>query len=148
MTRHNKIEIIFPNGSASVEWLGETLTRVGENRYRFEVDPLSCLYVDSERELTRLPQYQDEFEAETISENRIRFKKVLKRAPLKRYSWVIWKEIAESTKLEEFFVKISSEGGYWERIFGGIMTVYMPKDSKMNIENEFSLLLYNDIRND
>ena len=97
------------------------VTELGQGRYCFEEDPLTCLFADSMSDLRRLPNYRDEFEAEETAPGVLRFVKITKRAPFRRYQWVLPEEFFESPVFPRFKADMESEGGYVTRIFGGVL---------------------------
>ena len=140
----NEIILVYQNGYETTEWLGETLVHLGEDRYRFEVEPLGCFSAESERDLVRLPRYRDEFEAEAVGSGRILFKRVVKRAPLRRFEWLVSMDMVNDSRFEEIMDKAAAEGGYAERIMGGILIMYLPKDSDFDPDQELEGLRRSD----
>lgn len=67
-----------------------------------------------------------------------RFERVLVPAPFNHYSWFISREVAASNQLNSFFEAVKSSGGAWEKIFGGVLHLHIPKGSAFDVEGEMS----------
>ena len=126
--RPEPAEITLEFASGTSELL---VTELGANRYRLEVDPFwGYIAVESSRELASLPRYGDEFEALPIGQRGRRFVKVVKRSGLKRFQFLVDEMTARSPELEVVIAEVEDLKGYWERIFGGIVIMYVPRKSK------------------
>ena len=140
--RPDPIEITLEFASDSTPML---VTELGTNRYRLEEDPFwGYINVESARELASLPRYGDEFEALSIGQRGWRFVKVVKRSGLKRVQLMIDEATARSPELEVVLAEVEDLKGYWERIFGGILIVYVPRKSRYDplkaLDRAFGLL--------
>jgi len=124
------VSLEFPSGAADV-----LVTPLGADRYRLEEDPFFAyvaLEVESARELARLPRYRDEFEALTVRHPELRFVKVVKRARLKRFEFLVSQAIVASPQFARVLSRVEDLNGYWERVFGGIVIIYVPRGSGYN----------------
>jgi hypothetical protein len=128
-----EVSIEYPSGATNNASL---VTPLGNGRYRLEEDPLSCFMADSPRDLRKLPNYGDVFEAEAIAARALRFVKVVERARLKRFQFPVSRDFVESPELNTILSKVESLNGYWERVFGGILIIYLPEDSDYDPSEE------------
>lgn len=119
------VSIAYPNGVTDESAL---VTPLGGGRYRLELDPLSCLIADRPRDLKDLPNYGDVISAEVIGPGALRFVEVVERAPLKRFQFLIPRDVAESRELQTVLSKIDTMDGHWERVMGGVLILCLPKD--------------------
>jgi len=120
------VSLEFPSGAADV-----LVTPLGADRYRLEEDPFCFAYVqvESARELARLPRYADEFEALTVRHHELRFVKVVKRARLKRFQFLVSPATVASPQFARVLSRVEDLNGYWERVFGGVVIIYVPRNS-------------------
>lgn len=137
MDQRLEVSIEYPGG---VTDQSAVVTRVGPGRFRLEQDPLSCLMAERPRDLKRLPNYGDIIEAEEIAPNTLRFAKVAERAPLKRFQFIISQDLIESPGLATILSKVTALQGHWERIFGGILIVYLPEESEYDVSRDLATL--------
>lgn len=87
------------------------------------------MFIEDEEQLQHMPHYGDIIEAEVLKPNTLKFVRVIKRANLKRYEMLISQKMAESAKQKEILSKVELEDGYWERLFGGMLTIFVPETS-------------------
>jgi len=106
---------------------GILVTPLGDNRYRVEVDVISCMLLDRPRDYVPLPRWGDVVEAREIGPGRVQFVRVVERARMRRFQWVISRALIESPELDRVLSKIMDLGGNWERVFGGVVIVYLPR---------------------
>ena len=126
MNDQMEVSIEYPNGCID----GATLvTPLGSDRYRLDRDPLSCLMAANDHELRRLPNYRDIIEATTLKPNVLKFVRVAERASLRKYDWVLSRDSVGSEGLRKVLLRVESEGGHWDRVFGGILVIYIPTTS-------------------
>jgi len=135
MSNREKIAIEYPIGTDNAA----IVTFVGRNTARIETDPWSFLHADDE-ELDLLPEYRDLVELKRISWRRkYRFVRVLERAEYQTFRLVLSKPQVETIK--PLLSKVVEVGGNWERVFGGVLTVFLPRDSDLDAEAEIDKLL-------
>jgi hypothetical protein len=110
------------------------VTPLGADRYRLEEDPFyfACVQVESLRELARLPRYGDEFEAVTVRHNELQLVNAVKRARLKRFEFLVSEATVASPQFARVLSRVDHLNGYWERVFGGIVIIYVPRGSGYN----------------
>lgn len=117
---------------------GFLVTPLGNDRYRVEVDPMGCMIADEPRELRKLPLYGDVIEAKAAGPNTLRFVKVVERSRLRRREYILSQAHIDSPELERVLAKVMGLGGYWERVFGGVLIVYLPKSSTYDMWEDFA----------
>ena len=125
MDKPVQVQIEWPAGVTTKSVI---VTPLDDGRFRLEVDPLSCLIAESDEDLKELPNFGDIIEASTVEPGTIRFRRVVERAPLKRFQFLINKDLIESPSFGELCSTIEAHDGHWERVFGGVLIVYLPKD--------------------
>jgi hypothetical protein len=119
------VSLDFPSGPADV-----LVTPLGDDKYRLEEDPLCFAYVgvESARELRRLPRFGDEFQALTVGHQELRLVKVVKRARMKRFSFFVSGATVASPQFARVLARVEDLNGYWERVFGGVVIICVPRD--------------------
>jgi len=132
-----EVSIEYPGG---VTHYSALVTPLGAGTYRLGHDPVSCLMAERSRDLRELPNYGDVIEAVEITEHTLRFVKLVERAPLKRFQFSVSRDLVESPELKTILSRVDSLNGYWERVFGGILIIYLPKDSDYDPSNELKNL--------
>lgn len=121
----DKIEVSmeYPQGTDDAA----VVTRVGDGLNRFELDPLSFLMAGSEEELEALPRYGDVVEAEEVGPSALRFVRVVQRARLTRFEFIVSKQVADSDGLNKVLSKVEHHRGHWERVMDGIVLIFLPE---------------------
>ncbi|PYV21447.1 MAG: hypothetical protein DMG24_19465, partial [Acidobacteria bacterium] len=82
--------------------------------------------------------YHDIIEAEPQTDGTLRFLRVRTRSGLKTVCWVLSRTAAESPALFPLLDKVIAVGGYWERIFGGVLLLHLPPAEHDHIIDEFN----------
>jgi hypothetical protein len=103
------------------------VTPLGEGRYRLELAGLNCLRAENLREARRLPEYGDVIEAIATAPDFLRFVRIVKRARMKKLSFLVSQTTIDSPQLSRVFARIEELGGHWERLFGGGVIVFLPR---------------------
>ncbi len=124
MTEEKKISIEYPVGTDNAAYV----TFVGPNRARLELDPMSCMHANDESELKSLPDYRDLIELEEVGPGTYRFVQVLERARFQRFGFMLSDPEAQTKALEPIRTRTMDLGGNWERVFGGILTIFLSHD--------------------
>ena len=120
-----EVSINYPWGVTDNSFL---VTRMGNNTYRLERGPLSFLMAEDPAEIERMPSLLDVIEAEELANGQLRFIRVVERAALERYQFLIDKEFAGSSQLADILSHVTAIGGRWEWVFGGVLIVFVPKN--------------------
>ena len=110
--QHCEVRVAFHCGSE-----GLLVTPMGPNLYRMEESSILKLGEVS---------YHDVIEAEPQTDGTLRFVRVLTPSGLKTLCWVLSQTAAESPGLSALLDKVIAAGGYWERIFGGVLLLHLP----------------------
>lgn len=118
--------IEYANGSTDNAALVKDL---GNGLYQLLLDPLSFMLADSEEELEMLPKYMDIIRAEEVGAHRLKFVEIHKRSNFKVFDFMISQCTINHQKLEDIFRRVRDEGGYGERVMGGLLLFYLPKTS-------------------
>jgi len=126
MSEVKKISIAYPGGTDNAAYV----TFVGLNQARLETDPMSCLFADDETDLESLPDYGDVVELEEIESGKYRFMRVAQRARFQRFEFVLSDPEAQAKALEPLLSRVMEMGGNWERVFGGMLTLFLPQNSR------------------
>ena len=124
MPEHQKISIEYPGGTDNAAYV----TFIGPNEARLEADPMSCMFAKDEGELKLLPDYLDLIELEEIGSGKYRFVRVLQRARLQRFEFLLSDPEAQAAALEPIFSRVVELGGNWERVFGCVLTMFLPHE--------------------
>jgi len=124
MPEQKKILIEYPSGTDNAAYV----TFIGPNQARLETDPMSCLFTDDEDKLKSLPDYRDVIELEEIQSGKYRFVRVSQRARLQRFEFLLSDPEAQAKALEPVLSRVMEMGGNWERVFGGVLTMFLPQD--------------------
>jgi len=125
MAKQKKISIEYPSGTDNAAYV----TFIGKNKARLETDPMSCLFTEDEDELKSLPNLRDLVELKKIDWGaKYRFVQVLRRARLQRFEFSLSDPETQAKALEPVLSRVIELGGDWERVFGGILTIFLPHD--------------------
>jgi hypothetical protein len=111
------------------------LTQVGQNLYRIEETPV---LIDS-------VSYNDIMEADLQSDGSLLFRRVVKKAEIKTFDFVLHKEVVESERFRVFLDRVKESGGRWELIFGGWLLIHLPLECNFDPGQEIDSV-YNDLR--
>ncbi|NBD25398.1 DUF4265 domain-containing protein [Paenibacillus glycinis] len=60
----------------------------------------------------------------------------LQKSELVRHSWLLSKEVSESSEIEQIKEAISRMEGRYEQVFGGVLVINVPKDAERAIVSE------------
>lgn len=126
------VSIAFSDGSTA----RLNVTPLGADKYRLEQQPYLVAETLTFGDVLELaPGDADPPRAaETDGEPCLRFVRVAEKSPYKHFSWVLPKDVAESTEVAEFLQAIEAAGGRWERAFVGFLTVALPKGCRLDAE--------------
>lgn len=100
-----------------------TVTPLGGDRYRLEVTPVSSVI----EELGAY--YGDVIEATPEPDGSLRFRTLVAHSGLRMTDFLVSRDIVESDTFHAFADAVIAAGGYSERVFGGVLFVYVPNDS-------------------
>ena len=114
----------LPSGAAGPA----LVTPLGNDQYRIEGDTLCFFVAEDPREWRRAARCGDVVEARAIDDHTLGFVKVVTRARLRRLQFLITPAVAQSSRLERVLARVMELGGYWDRVFGGIVTIHLPRD--------------------
>ena len=102
---------------------------IGGSRYRLEASSV-CADI----------YWHDIIEADCVSNKTLRFRGVHQRSGMKVESAIVAKDLAESPTLGALLERVIESAGTWERMFGGLVIVHLPEDSRLDFLRELSLL--------
>jgi hypothetical protein len=99
-------------------------------QFRLEVTPV---FANLEHE----PFYaNDVVELEMVAAGVYRFVRVVERAPLQHFDFLVPEAFARSPECRAFCDDVIAVGGGWERVFGGLLYVHVPVDSPFDVAGE------------
>jgi len=102
------------------------MTPLEHNQYRLEVTSICGLL-----------RYGDTIEAYPPSEDgSIRYRRMVKRSGLETHSFILPRDLVESTEMAQLVQRIQLQGGQCERIAGGLFIAHTPKDWNIDIGQE------------
>ena len=101
------------------------VTPLPESRYRFEETPFLAMAPEP-------LHFGDVVEAELRGDGTHEITRIVERAPLRHYSWVITRQFYESEGYRTFVAAVTAAGGRWERLFGGVFMVHIPQGSSFD----------------
>jgi len=133
MAKQKKISIEYPGGTDNAAYV----TFIGKNEARLETDPMSCLFTEDEDELKSLPNLRDLVELEEIGSGKYRFLRVSRRTQLQRFEFLLSDPEVQAKALEPVLVRVVELGGDWERVFGGVLTIFLPHDCQYDPSDDF-----------
>ncbi len=108
------------------------VTAVGFNLYRLE-----------ESSLFGEVKYHDIIEAGPESDGTLRLIRVVASSGLKTACWVVTAGLLDSPGLKPLLEKVMAAGGNWERTFGGVLMLHLPRAKAAAIVDEFNTFLTN-----
>lgn len=100
-----------------------TVTPVGGDRYRLEDTPVSSFIEEMD------VYYSDVIEATRDPGGSLRFRALVARSGLRMTDFIVSRDIIESDEFHTFADAVTAVGGYSERVFGGVLLVYVPDGS-------------------
>ena len=118
-------QIVFADGN--IEEL--LVTPVGPNLYRLE-----------ESSALGEIKFHDVIETEMEANGSFRFVRLISRSELETVTCVIPENQFESPRVSAFLRKVIDLGGYWEKMFGGIVVFHLPAATKSATVKEFETL--------
>lgn len=98
------------------------VSRAGEGLWRLEEDPL----------LTEECRLGDLIAAAEGADGELVLQRVVEKGPWRTMVFTLSKEIAESPRLGELLEQLYAEGGQWDRVFGGMLYVHLPRGRRLN----------------
>src|ERR1051325_10885846 len=105
--------VFFEEDGATAEC---ELLKLSDNIYRVEqVVPF-----------IELVSYHDTIETTTSVDGSLIFRRVVKKSDYTKYDYAVSKKVAESAELRAVLDRVTQLGGYWERMFGGLLFVFLP----------------------
>ena len=123
MVEAKTINVEYPNGCGGPV----AATFVEPTKAVLVSDPMACLFADTDSELRKLPDYRDLVELEEMGPGEYRFVRVLKRARFRRFQYILSSNPEnDAADIQPLLSKVEDLGGYWERVFGGVLTVWLP----------------------
>ncbi|MGO8786921.1 MAG: hypothetical protein ACLQVL_05995 [Terriglobia bacterium] len=81
--------------------------------------------------------YHDIVETDPQTDGTLRFVRVVTPSGLKTVSWILPKVQIESPALSPLLGRVITVGGFWERIFGGVLLVHLPPAELDNVIGQF-----------
>ncbi len=111
------MKIEFPKEGTTIDL---EITQIAENQYRIDNIPF---WVES-------ASFRDIIEAEKISEENLRFKRIVEKSKWYVYDFILSEEYIESEKIRTIRDYVVKLGGYTERIAGGCLYICVPPDVK------------------
>jgi hypothetical protein len=118
------------------------LVPLGGDLYRFNEPFFWEFFAESEEELATLPNPGDVILTKPGSEGDLEFVRVQRRGEFKVQSFVLDERDVQNPALTALLRQVGREGGSWERVMGGFLTVALPPGSTM----DFSTLLAEALR--
>jgi hypothetical protein len=110
------------------------LTQIGQNLYRIEETPI----------LIESASYKDIIEAHLQPDGSLSFRRVVKKAEIKTFEFILSKELIGSERFRLLLDRVTESGGRWERVLGGCVYIHLPLESKLDPEREIDSI-YNDL---
>src|SRR5689334_6224119 len=93
------------------------VTRLGASLFRLEQTPLAAVE----------PMYRgDIIETEPLADGTDRYVRIVERAPMRHYSWIVARSWAESADRAAYIAKLTAAGGSVEQYMGGVFHVHVP----------------------
>jgi hypothetical protein len=86
----------------------------------------------------------DVIEAEHLPDGIHQFLRVVERAPMRHYAWVVPRGWHDSPDRAAYVAKVENAGGRWEQVFGGVLRVHIPSESAFDPEAELDRHLRSD----
>jgi len=136
-----ELRIEYPNGEIDTllvsipqrEGENAAFPAIAANVYRIEETP-AFGFADPDLDLG----LRDTIETGLKADGTHCFVRVVKRAELRHYSWILPQQFVDSRQCSEYVAAVEAAGGIWERIMGGFLLVHVPLDSKFDAEAELN----------
>jgi hypothetical protein len=113
------LETKFPLESVTV---GVPLTPVGDRLYRLDGVPV----------FTESASFGDVIEAEQGDGGKLRFVRVAERGGWRTYDFILPPHKIDSEWGQSLLAKLAARGGHWERVFGGLLFVCIPRGLELD----------------
>lgn len=98
---------------------------LGDNLYQVE---------DISSGMWNMLQYRDIIEADLQSDGALIFRRVVQASDWQNDHFVLNQELYKREELEKVLRAVEAIGGKWERVMGGILTVYLPPESSFDVK--------------
>jgi hypothetical protein len=85
--------------------------------------------------------YGDLIELDRNSDGTYSFVRVIAPSAFHRSDFLIPQRLVGSTKLQGLLDAVSAQGGYWDRVFGGVLAIYLPPTSTLDPEQAFRAMV-------
>ena len=132
------INVRYPNGCGGPV----NATFVEPTEAVLESDPMACMFAESVSELRELPDYRDLVELREIGADTYQFVKVIKRARFRRYQYILSANPEKDAEaIQPLLSQVEDLDGYWERVFGGVLTIWLPKGCKYDPTDDLNRCL-------
>lgn len=93
-------------------------TQVGVDLFRLDGVPLGVDCVG----------YRDIVEAEPVEGGSLRFRRLAERSGWRTYDYILSPDRIDSEWGQSLLRELEARGGYWERVFGGLLFFCVPPD--------------------
>lgn len=124
-------EVLMRFRDAKSEWSeGVLATPVGPNRWRIEESAVCSVRA----------RVGNVIEVEPLPSGELRLVRVVRRSPYRSYRWLLWRALLDSGDFAALCHEVEKAGGLWDRVFGGVLVIDVPKDSPLDVKGEIARL--------
>lgn len=108
---------------------GAVEIRFADSSEFLRVTPLQHrLYrLDESRAFCFRPSLGDIIEADTLSDNTLKFRRVAKKSGLHQQRYLVSRGQVESEKFKALLGKVTALGGFWEIVCSGLLVLHVPR---------------------
>jgi hypothetical protein len=128
MNNVEEITIYFPKEGVT---LGCCVVQIDKEAYRLEEGTVlveSASYGD----IVRLSKQED---------GTFVFRELIRPSGFQRYWRLLSKNIIESEPFQTLLAEVTAQDGYWQQDFGGVIDIYLPFSSTIEIEAEVNRIV-------
>jgi hypothetical protein len=118
------VQLHIPAEDTTVDVSVEAL---GQGRYRLTNFPIGACRL----------RFGDVIEARLLPDGVLEYVRRVERTPFKIYSYIVSSKAVESETLRRLLDKVLDLGGHWERVFGGVLLIALPKGVEWDPESDF-----------
>jgi hypothetical protein len=94
-----------------------------------------AVYLAEASSVWRELYWHDKFEMELLNERSGRFVRLIERSGMRVSSFLISQALAESRQLQQDLDRVVEVGGFWERVYGGVLLIHLPPDTDSSVES-------------
>jgi hypothetical protein len=98
-------------------------------------------YLVEETPALQIVGFKDIIEATAQEDGSLYYQRTVEKSNFQTFNYLLSKKVTESDLLKGLLAKILAEKGYWEILLGGLLFVYLPKGSALEVGQELDKII-------